>query len=234
MTNCETVSSQGALGEKIGCVTLTKQFFEKNKITNNDNKELPISFSEFKGLPVQYMNQVHGKSVGIINNFSNEPIPNTDALFTKSNKLSLAIMSADCLPVAITNTEGTEIALLHAGWKGLSSGIIQETLKIFNTENKGLKSWLAPCISQMKYEVGIDVYEAFMNLDEESVKNFQQVDSRKWLFDLKAEAARVLKNLNVQVFQSNYCTYTDKDMFYSYRRNKTDKRVLTLLWRKNV
>jgi len=234
MTNCETVSSQGALGEKIGCVTLTKQFFEKNKITNNDNKELPISFSEFKGLPVQYMNQVHGKSVGIINNFSNEPIPNTDALFTKSNKLSLAIMSADCLPVAITNTEGTEIALLHAGWKGLSSGIIQETLKIFNTENKGLKSWLAPCISQMKYEVGIDVYEAFMNLDEESVKNFQQVDSKKWLFDLKAEAARVLINLNVQVFQSNYCTYTDKDMFYSYRRNKTDKRVLTLLWRKNV
>lgn len=234
MTNCETVSSQGALGKKIGCVTLTKQFFEKNKITNNDNKELPISFSEFKGLPVQYMNQVHGKSVGIINNFSNEPIPNTDALFTKSNKVSLAIMSADCLPVAITNTEGTEIALLHAGWKGLSSGIIQETLKIFNTENKGLKSWLAPCISQMKYEVGIDVYEAFMNLDEESVKNFQQVDSKKWLFDLKAEAARVLINLNVQVFQSNYCTYTDKDMFYSYRRNKTDKRVLTLLWRKNV
>ena len=234
MTNCETVSSQGALGEKIGCVTLTKQFFEKNKITNNDNKELPISFSEFKGLPVQYMNQVHGKSVGIINNFSNEPIPNTDALFTKSNKVSLAIMSADCLPIAITNTEGTEIALLHAGWKGLSSGIIQETLKIFNTDNKGLKSWLAPCISQMKYEVGIDVYEAFMNLDEESVKNFQQVDSKKWLFDLKAEAARVLINLNVQVFQSNYCTYTDKDMFYSYRRNKTDKRVLTLLWRKNV
>tara|TARA_B100000287_G_scaffold356873_1_gene347947 strand:- start:1083 stop:1787 length:705 start_codon:yes stop_codon:yes gene_type:complete len=234
MTNCETVSSQGALGKKIGCVTLTKQFFENNKITNNDNKELPISFSEFKGLPVQYMNQVHGKSVGIINDFSNEPIPNTDALFTKSNKLSLAIMSADCLPVAITNTEGTEIALLHAGWKGLSSGIIQETLKIFNTENKGLKSWLAPCISQMKYEVGIDVYEAFMNLDEESVKNFQQVDSKKWLFDLKAEAARVLINLNVQVFQSNYCTYTDKDMFYSYRRNKTDKRVLTLLWRKNV
>ena len=234
MTNCETVSSQGALGEKIGCVTLTKQFFEKNKITNNDNKELPVSFSEFKGLPVQYMNQVHGKSVGIINDFSHEPIPNTDALFTKSNKVSLAIMSADCLPVAITNTEGTEIALLHAGWKGLSSGIIQETLKIFNTENKELKSWLAPCISQMKYEVGIDVYEAFMNLDEESIKNFQQVDSKKWLFDLKAEAARVLKNLNVQVFQSNYCTYTDKDMFYSYRRNKTDKRVLTLLWRKNV
>ncbi len=234
MTNCETVSSQGALGEKIGCVTLTKQFFEKNKITNNDNKELPVSFSEFKGLPVQYMNQVHGKSVGIINDFSHEPIPNTDALFTKSNKVSLAIMSADCLPVAITNTEGTEIALLHAGWKGLSSGIIQETLKIFNAENKGLKSWLAPCISQMKYEVGIDVYEAFMNLDEESVKNFQQVDSKKWLFDLKAEAARVLINLNVQVFQSNYCTYTDKDMFYSYRRNKTDKRVLTLLWRKNV
>ena len=73
-----------------------------------------------------------------------------------------------------------------------------------------------------------------MDLDKESEKNFKQVNSEKWMFDLKAEAARVLKSLKVQVSQSNFCTYTDEDLFYSYRRNKTDERVLTLLWRKNV
>ena len=234
MSNYEAVSSKGALGNKIGCLTLTKQFFEKNKITNNNSKVLPFSFSEFNGLPVQYMNQVHGTSIELIKEFSDKPIPNTDALFTRSNKISLAIMSADCLPIAIANAEGTEIALLHAGWRGLSAGIIPKSLKMFNLENNELRAWLAPCISQKQYEVGNDVYRTFTDLDEESKKNFQQVDSQKWLFDLKAEAVRVLKKFKVQVSQSNYCTYTDQDLFYSYRRNKTDKRVLTILWKKNV
>ena len=80
MTNYETVSSKGALGQKIGCITLTKQFYEKNNITNRGNKTLPISFTEFQGLPVQYMNQVHGTSMEEIKEFSDEPISNTDAL----------------------------------------------------------------------------------------------------------------------------------------------------------
>ena len=234
MNDLEIVSSKGVLGQKIGCITLTKNFFEKIKTADINDKALPFSFNEFQGLPIQYMHQVHGTSVGVIKEFSDEPIPNTDALFTKSNKVSLAIMSADCLPIALANTEGTEIALLHAGWRGLSAGIIQESLKKFNLENNDLKAWLAPCISQNKYEVGKDVYKTFMDLDEESKKNFKEVNSEKWMFDLKAEAARVLKKFKVQVSQSNYCTYTDDDLFYSYRRNKTDERVLTLLWRKNV
>ena len=234
MNNLEIVSSKGCLGQKIGCITLTKNFFEKIKTADINDKALPFSFTEFQDLPIQYMNQVHGTSVGVIKEFSDEPIPNTDALFTKSNKVSLAIMSADCLPIALANAEGTEIALLHAGWRGLSAGIIQESLKKFNLENNDLKAWLAPCISQNKYKVGKDVYKTFMDLDEESEKNFKEVNSEKWMFDLKAEAARVLKKFKVQVSQSNYCTYTDDDLFYSYRRNKTDERVLTLLWRKNV
>ena len=234
MNDLEIVSSKGVLGQKIGCITLTKNFFEKMKTADINDKALPISFTEFQGLPIQYMNQVHGTSVGVIKEFSDEPIPNTDALFTKSKKVSLAIMSADCLPIALANAEGTEIALLHAGWRGLSAGIIQKSLKKFNLENNDLKAWLAPCISQNKYEVGKDVYKTFMDLDEESKKNFKEVNSEKWMFDLKAEAARVLKKFKVQVSQSNYCTYTDDDLFYSYRRNKTDERILTLLWRKNV
>ena len=234
MNNIETISSKDALGNKIGCVTLTKHFFKKNGITENRSKDLPFFLSEYKGLPVQYMNQVHGTSVQVINDYVDKPIENTDALFTRSNKVSLAIMSADCLPIAIANSEGTEIALIHAGWRGLSSGIIEKTLKMFDLDNKELKAWLAPCISQKGYEVGDDVYEAFITSDEASVKSFKKLNSEKWLLDLQAQATRILEKFEVSVSQSNYCTYNDEELFYSYRRDKTDKRVLTLLWRKDV
>jgi len=234
MNNIETISSKDALGNKIGCVTLTKHFFKKNGITENRSKDLPFFLSEYKGLPVQYMNQVHGTSVQVINDYVDEPIENTDALFTRSNKVSLAIMSADCLPIAIANSEGTKIALIHAGWRGLSSGIIEKTLKMFDLDNKELKAWLAPCISQKEYQVGNDVYEAFITLDEASVKSFKKLNSEKWLLDLQAQATRILEKFEVSVSQSNYCTYNDEELFYSYRRDKTDKRVLTLLWRKDV
>jgi len=234
MSNIEKISSKDALGNKISCVTLTKPFFKKNGIADNNSKDLPFLLSEFKGLPVQYMNQVHGTSVKVINDSVHEPIENTDALFTSSNKVSLAIMSADCLPIAIANSEGTEMALIHAGWRGLSSGIIDKTLTMFDLDNKELKAWLAPCISQIEYEVGNDVYEAFINSDEASIKSFKKLNSKKWLFDLKAQATRILEKFGVSVSQSNYCTYNDEELFYSYRRNKTDKRLLTLLWRKDV
>ena len=234
MSNIEKISSKDTLGNKIGCVTLTKHFFKKNGITENRSKDLHFFLSEYKGLPVQYMNQVHGTSVQVINDYAYEPIENTDALFTGSNKVSLAIMSADCLPIAIANSEGTKIALIHAGWRGLSSGIIEKTLKMFELDNKELKAWLAPCISQKEYEVGNDVYEAFITLDEASVKSFKKLNSEKWLLDLQAQATRILEKFEVSVSQSNYCTFNDEELFYSYRRDKTDKRVLTLLWRKDV
>ena len=66
MSNIDKISSKDALGNKIGCVTLTKHFFKKNGIADNTSKDLPFSLSEYKGLPVQYMNQVHGTSVQII------------------------------------------------------------------------------------------------------------------------------------------------------------------------
>ena len=234
MSSIEMISSKDALGSKIGCVTLTKHFFKKNGIADNRTKDLPFSFSEYEGLPVQYMNQVHGTSVQVINDYVYEPIENTDALFTRSNKFLLAIMSADCLPIAIANSEGTKIALIHAGWRGLSSGIIEKTLKMFDLDNKELKAWLAPCISQKEYEVGNDVYEAFITLDEASVKSFKKINSEKWLLDLQGQATRILEKFEVSVSHSNYCTYNDEELFYSYRRDKTDKRVLTLLWRKDV
>ena len=76
MNNIETISSKDALGNKIGCVTLTKHFFKKNGIAENRSKDLPFFLSEYKSLPVQYMNQVHGTSVQTINKYFDEVLKN--------------------------------------------------------------------------------------------------------------------------------------------------------------
>ena len=234
MSSIKEISSKDALGSNIGCITLTKQFFDSNRMVDNSRKLLPLSFSTFNNLPVQYMDQIHGISVETVKQHCEEPIRRTDALFSRSNQFSLGIMSADCLPIALANSKGTKIALLHVGWRGLSNGIITKSLEMFDLKTDRLKAWLAPCISQNNYEVGSDVFKAFVSTDPKSEKNFQRFNSRKWKFDIKAEASRILRNSGVSVSQSKYCTYNDQDLFYSYRRNKTEKRVLTLLWRKNV
>ena len=234
MSSIKKISSKDSLGSNIGCVTLTKQFFESNRMVDNSRKLLPLSFSAFNNLPVQYMDQIHGVSVETVRQHCEEPIPKTDALFSKSSQFSLAIMSADCLPIALANSKGTKIALLHAGWRGLSNGIINKSLEMFDLKTDRLRAWLAPCISQNYYEVGSDVFKAFVGTDPKSAKNFQQFGAKKWKFDIKAEASRILRKSGVSVSQSKYCTYKDEDLFYSYRRNKTERRVLTLLWRKNV
>ena len=179
MSSFERISSKDVLGSNIECITLTKQFFE-NKIIDNSKEGLPFSFSEFEGLPIQYMQQIHGASIETIKEFSKEPIKETDALFSRSNKFSLAIMSADCLPIAISNSKGTKIALLHAGWRGLSGGIIKNSLAKFDLERDEIKAWLAPCISKEQYEVGSDVFKTFINSDGDSEKNFVRLNSKKW------------------------------------------------------
>ena len=234
MNDCKKISANGALGINVECSTLTKEFFIINNITNNTRHGLPLSFKEYLVMPIQYMEQVHGNSIQSIRALSKEKIKKTDALFSRSNKFSLAIMSADCLPIALANSEGSKIALLHAGWRGLSEGIISKSLKMFDSERDELKAWLAPCISEEKYAVGRDVFKAFVESDRDAEKSFKQLNSKKWKFDIRAEASRVLRKSNVSVSQSNYCTYKDEDLFYSYRRDKTDERVVTLLWRKNV
>ena len=74
-------------------------------MVDNSRKLLPLSFSTFNNLPVQYMDQIHGVSVETVRQHSEEPIPKTDALFSRSSQFSLAIMSADCLPIALANSK---------------------------------------------------------------------------------------------------------------------------------
>ena len=100
------------------------------------------------------------------------------------------------------------------------------------TEN--LVAWLAPCISSENYEVGEDVHTLFVNSDSQSTSSFiPSSDNGKWLFSLKQECIRRLQRLGIEVISNQFCTFKDEDIFYSYRKNASSKRMVTLTWRKN-
>jgi len=219
-----------SLGDSIHCLTLTKEFFDTNSIDSKKEK-LISEFLTYKDLPIQYMDQVHGNRVQSISSVSS-PIIETDALVSASDNLILGILSADCMPIAISKKDGSVFAIIHAGWKGLISGVIQTCLSSFIKDEIKLTAWIGPSISGGFYEVGSELYDAFMKSDEHSQSNFKRVNPKKWLFDLNGEAKRILKNHNVEVHVSNQCTYTNHDLFYSYRRDQTENRLLTMIWRK--
>ena len=102
----------------------------------------------------------------------------------------------------------------------------------FKCATENLVAWLAPCISSPNYEVGEDVYSLFKDSDSESVSSFKLSNNKdKWIFSLKQECARRLQKSDIHVITNTFCTFKDEQLFYSYRRNSTSKRMVTLAWR---
>ena len=216
------------LGDRIHCLTLTRNFFDKHQI-NADKDNLINNFLSYKDIPIQYMDQIHGKNLGFISSHSSKPIANTDALFSSSTNLALAVFSADCLPIALCKTDGSEFAIIHAGWKGLVSGVVETSISSF-TNSSNLCAWIGPSISKQNYEVGKDLYDAFMAKDKNSIVNFSKRDSYKFLFNLQGEAERILKKYKINVQTSDICTYNSSSL-YSYRKEETENRIVTIIWR---
>ena len=216
------------LGDRIHCLPLTRNFFDKHQI-NADKDNLINNFLSYKDIPIQYMDQIHGKNLGFISSHSSKPIANTDALFSSSTNLALAVFSADCLPIALCKTDGSEFAIIHAGWKGLVSGVVETSISSF-TNSSNLCAWIGPSISKQNYEVGKDLYDAFMAKDRNSILNFSKRDSYKFLFNLQGEAERILKKYKINVQTSDICTYNSSSL-YSYRKEETENRIVTIIWR---
>ena len=174
------------LGDKIQCLSFTKDYFSKNNISPEKSQILKV-FTKFEDIPIQYMDQVHGNKLEIILSHSSLPIDETDSLFSSTSNLALGVLTADCLPIALSKKDGSEFAMLHAGWKGLLSGVIESTLTSFTKDCSDVSAWIGPSISQKNYEVGNDLYESFVIKDDESESNFKEKGYDKWLFSLHGD-----------------------------------------------
>ena len=177
------------LGDKIHCLSFTKDYFYKNNISPEKSRILKV-FTKFEDIPIQYMNQVHGNRLETIFSHSAFPIDETDSLFSSTSNLALGVLTADCLPIALSKNDGSEFAILHAGWKCLLCGVIESTLTSFTKGCSDVSAWIGPSISLKNYEVGNDLYESFMNKDDGSESNFIEKGRDKWLFSLHGEGEK--------------------------------------------
>ena len=168
------------------------------------------------------MYQTHSNKVIIINK-KNKNLKkfNSDALITKLKGIALGVVTADCVPIILYDIKNQIIGCIHAGWKGASSGIIENTIKKFkklNSKNKIFAS-VGPCIGKKSYEVDIDFYKKFIVRSKKNGVYFLKKNNNKKLFNLRKYVNDKLIKLNVKVDHVNHDTFKDDSNFYSYRRS---------------
>lgn len=169
---------------------------------------------------------------------SNDAAIEADASFSMTSNVVCAVLTADCMPILVTDVDGRGIAAIHAGWRGLANGIISSCLEIFCAKLK-IRSfdclvWLGPAISQSHFEVGREVYDAFTEKFSETKDAFVEKKKQKYSCDLYHLARLELQRLGVsQISGGDQCTYTQDTEFYSHRRHthlqqdRSNKNVLS-------
>ena len=176
-----------------------------------------------------WLEQTHSNHCVVVENDTNRI---ADAAVTRSNKFPLAIMTADCLPIVLCNHEGTEIAAIHAGWRGLVNGIVENTLAKMHSSPQTLMAWVGPAICQTCYKVGPEMREAYINRYPYTETTFQY-QGEHCHANLPKMAELILNAQGVnEVHQSKACTYELKNQFYSYRRESQTGRMATVIWLK--
>ncbi len=162
--------------------------------------------------------------------------PAVDASVTTQPGRVLAVMVADCLPVVITDSKGQVLGAAHAGWRGLSGGVLENTLAAMRAkapQAEGWRAWVGPGIGPQHFEVGQDVLDAFTADDPATARYFTPRPglSGKWLADLAGLADFRLRRAGVQeVALSGLCTVSASDRFFSYRRDGETGRMALLAW----
>lgn len=185
-------------------------------------------------VPPQLLRQVHGTSIVLAD--TDGVIRTADGCYANRAGPVCTVMTADCLPLLICNMKGTEVAAIHAGWRGLASGIIDKAIKQFAAHASELMVYLGPAISQPNFEVGCDVVDAFLASCHPSMHRqirdcFVRTDDVHWKADLYRLAKIALNSAGVsQVYGGDFCTYDDAEHFYSYRRDGQTGRMASLIW----
>jgi len=166
-----------------------------------------------------WLQQVHGTTVSDAD--SPPPSPIGDASVARKRGNVCAVMVADCMPVFFT--DGAQVAVAHAGWRGLAAGVLEATLAKFDAAQT--ICWLGPAIGPKVYEVGEDVRAALAGYETA----FTPTRPGHWLLDLYAVARQRLQGVK-GIYGGGFCTFSDSKRFYSFRRDKGKERMAALIW----
>ncbi|GAB3378674.1 peptidoglycan editing factor PgeF [Lysobacter fragariae] len=221
------------------------------------NRELLVEHAALPASP-EWLRQVHGSAVwrfdgGSDGGFSGQvagesvariategrdddtidDVPQGDAAVTSTTGTVLAILTADCLPVLFCADDGSEVAAAHAGWRGLADGVLEATVAAMTTPPQRVLAWLGPAAGPLRYEVGIDVYDAFVAKDWASGGAFTSTRPDHWHVDLYTLARRRLTQAGLaatNIHGGDLCTISDPQRFYSHRRDRRSGRMASLVW----
>ena len=198
------------------------------------------------GCEVTWLNQVHSAVCVDAHVYRQEAITmpcDADASMTSNAGIACAVMTADCLPVLFASGNGISVGAAHAGWRGLLNGVLEncanQVMASACIEPKDLHVYMGPAIGPMSFEVGADVFEAFLSHDDALEKAFipskpVNLNQPKYLANLYTLAQMRLQAMGVCHFNGGgvdleFDTFT-QDQWFSYRRQATTGRMASLVW----
>lgn len=177
-----------------------------------------------------WMEQIHGRNVSVVDGPRDTAVPATDALVTKVPGLALTVLSADCVPVLLSDDEAGVIAAVHAGRVGARIGIVPRVLDAMvalGARTDRIGGFLGPAASGRRYEV-----PAAMQADVEKVLPGSATRTTKGTpgLDLRAGIRRQLLDAGISgVAEDPRCTIEDRTLF-SHRREATTGRLAAVIW----
>jgi YfiH family protein len=194
------------------------------------NRAALVSLLDLPAEP-HWLHQVHGTTAVDADMAATDAEPQADAAVTHRAGTVLAIQTADCLPVLFAAADGSAVAAAHAGWRGLSGGVLEATLHALALPPSQVIAWLGPCIGALSYEVGEDVHAAFTDADPGAESAFAPTRRGHWTCDLALLARRRLKHAGIAAAHGGgFDTRADR-RFYSWRRDGAKSgRFATLVW----
>ena len=167
--------------------------------------------------------QTHSNRVLTINSIDEKKIYEYDGVVTNKKNIILGILTADCAPILFYDPITKVIGACHAGWKGSFDGIIENTINSMvslGSKCKYIKCAIGPCIGKNSYIVGNEFYSKFIDKNKENRKYFIQENAKKYKFSLVNFITNKILNLDIRDVSSiNLDTYTNEELFFSYRRS---------------
>jgi hypothetical protein len=176
-----------------------------------------------------WLEQVHGTAVADAERVTAGAC--ADACVARRPGAVCAVQTADCLPVLLCDEAASVVAAAHAGWRGLAAGVIEETVRGMRARPAALLAFLGPAIGPGAFEVGPEVRDAFVSLSPDAAQAFAPGEGDRWLADLYLLARQRLAAAGVgRVFGAGWCTYSDPQRFFSFRRERVTGRMASLIW----
>ncbi|MCL1141288.1 peptidoglycan editing factor PgeF [Shewanella gaetbuli] len=204
------------------------------------NRRILVEKLQLPNEPI-WLEQVHGIDILPLDDYSIEhqaakhsAIPIADGSYTRQVGQVCAVMTADCLPVLLCDKQGTQVAAVHAGWRGLCAGVIEQAVKQFTTSADNIIACFGPAIGPKSFEVGLEVRQAFIDQHPHAATCFTEVAQQpnKFLADMKGLAGIRLSALGIStLYNLDECTVLNPN-YFSYRRDQQTGRMASLIWLK--